>query len=321
MTAWHVLRSTDGAGPHPGHRGCGGPRAGRGRGVGHVRDPPSPIADGGGNLGALPGAAPSTPQTLAGVVDLGFTSGSLRDLHGASARRRQGQRRGSSAGTSATGSSSGSGTGRPSACASRRSYERPLGFGEVVLPAGVLRGARDRHARRRRARQPSRPVSTKSGARDRALPTLKLDARPGVRAWSRARGTLDDLRARPRGRSRWRSTPALRDHRSCSPPSPSSTRSRWPIAERGRELALLRLVGATRRQLTRMIRAETLIVAVFGTTLGTLIAAPALAVFSHGLTGSAVPWLCRPGCTAACWPAAPSLPSPRAWCRRAWRSG
>jgi putative ABC transport system permease protein len=61
------------------------------------------------------------------------------------------------------------------------------------------------------------------------------------------------------------------------------------IAERGRELALLRLVGATRRQLTRMIRAETLVTVVFGLAIGTLVAALPLAVFSHGLTGCAVP--------------------------------
>jgi putative ABC transport system permease protein len=38
-----------------------------------------------------------------------------------------------------------------------------------------------------------------------------------------------------------------------------------------------------------MIRAETLIMVAFGLTIGSLIAAPGLAVFNYSLTGSALP--------------------------------
>ena len=74
-------------------------------------------------------------------------------------------------------------------------------------------------------------------------------------------------------------------------------------AERGREFALLRLTGATARQIMRMTRAETLVVTCFGLAVGSLISASAVAVFAYGLTGSADPavpvWLYA-GPLAAC---------------------
>ena len=60
-------------------------------------------------------------------------------------------------------------------------------------------------------------------------------------------------------------------------------------AERAREFALLRLVGASKRQVRTMVRAETLIMVAFGLTIGSLIAAPGLAAFNYSLTGSAIP--------------------------------
>jgi putative ABC transport system permease protein len=61
------------------------------------------------------------------------------------------------------------------------------------------------------------------------------------------------------------------------------------IGERTRELALLRLIGATQRQVRAMIRTETLIMIAFGLTTGSLIAAPGLALLNRTLTGSLVP--------------------------------
>ena len=60
-------------------------------------------------------------------------------------------------------------------------------------------------------------------------------------------------------------------------------------SERSRELALLRLIGAERRQVRAMVRAETLIMLAFGVVAGSLVAAPGLAVLSRGLGGSALP--------------------------------
>ena len=61
------------------------------------------------------------------------------------------------------------------------------------------------------------------------------------------------------------------------------------IGERAREFAMLRLIGATKRQVRAMIRTETAIMVAFGLTAGSLIAAPGLALLNHSLTGSLVP--------------------------------
>jgi putative ABC transport system permease protein len=62
-------------------------------------------------------------------------------------------------------------------------------------------------------------------------------------------------------------------------------------SDRTRELALLRLVGTTRRQLLRMLRLETLTAALVAIALGTLIALVTLSAFSAGMTGSALPYI------------------------------
>ncbi|MFB7594044.1 FtsX-like permease family protein [Streptomyces sp. NPDC056160] len=60
-------------------------------------------------------------------------------------------------------------------------------------------------------------------------------------------------------------------------------------AERRREFALLRLVGATRPQLMRMLAVEAVLTAAVGILLGAGVAGAAAAAFSTALTGSAVP--------------------------------
>ncbi|MYW42177.1 ABC transporter permease [Streptomyces sp. SID161] len=61
------------------------------------------------------------------------------------------------------------------------------------------------------------------------------------------------------------------------------------VAERVREFALLRLAGATRRQVMRMLRTEALSVLFLATTLGSGIALAVLTAFSVGMTGRAAP--------------------------------
>ncbi|MFE1792856.1 ABC transporter permease [Streptomyces sp. NPDC059525] len=60
-------------------------------------------------------------------------------------------------------------------------------------------------------------------------------------------------------------------------------------AERFREFALLRLAGAQRRQVLRMLRAEAVGVLLMGVVLGAGIAAAVLTAFSLGMTGVAAP--------------------------------
>jgi len=61
--------------------------------------------------------------------------------------------------------------------------------------------------------------------------------------------------------------------------------------ERARELALLRLVGATPQQVTRMVRVEALAVVGFGVLVGLAVAAATLVPFSLAVAGTAVPSL------------------------------
>lgn len=61
------------------------------------------------------------------------------------------------------------------------------------------------------------------------------------------------------------------------------------VSERIREFAMLRLAGASRRQVLRMLRAEALSVLLIGTALGSGIALAVLTAFSVGMTGSAAP--------------------------------
>ncbi|KDO05115.1 ABC transporter permease [Amycolatopsis mediterranei] len=60
-------------------------------------------------------------------------------------------------------------------------------------------------------------------------------------------------------------------------------------AQRGREFALLRLVGTTRRQVTRMMRLEALATVGIAVVMGTLVAVIPLALLNIGLRGNPVP--------------------------------
>lgn len=61
------------------------------------------------------------------------------------------------------------------------------------------------------------------------------------------------------------------------------------VSERFREFALLRLAGATRRQVLRMLRTEALSILFLATALGSGIALAVLTAFSVGMTGRAAP--------------------------------
>lgn len=59
--------------------------------------------------------------------------------------------------------------------------------------------------------------------------------------------------------------------------------------ERRREFALMQLVGATRRQVRAMMRTESVMVVVFASALGVLVAAPPLVGISFGISGQLLP--------------------------------
>ncbi|MFE4336633.1 ABC transporter permease [Streptomyces sp. NPDC056831] len=59
--------------------------------------------------------------------------------------------------------------------------------------------------------------------------------------------------------------------------------------ERSGEFALLRLVGATRKQVARMMRLENAVIVLAALLVGSLVAGAVLSVFSQALTGSSRP--------------------------------
>ncbi|MEV4230894.1 ABC transporter permease [Streptomyces bobili] len=61
------------------------------------------------------------------------------------------------------------------------------------------------------------------------------------------------------------------------------------VSQRVREFALLRLAGATRRQVLGMLRTETVSVLLIATALGSAVALAVLTAFSIGMTGRAAP--------------------------------
>ncbi|MEU9044334.1 MULTISPECIES: FtsX-like permease family protein [unclassified Kitasatospora] len=67
-------------------------------------------------------------------------------------------------------------------------------------------------------------------------------------------------------------------------------------ADRRREFALLRLVGATRRQLLRMLSVEALLTTAVGVLLGAAVAAAASGAFSWAVRGSVAPVVPGAGC-------------------------
>ncbi|WP_329417708.1 ABC transporter permease [Streptomyces sp. NBC_01268] len=67
-------------------------------------------------------------------------------------------------------------------------------------------------------------------------------------------------------------------------------------AERRREFALLRLVGATRTQLTRMLTVEAVLTTVVGVLLGAAVTAAATGAFSVAVTGSPLPYVSSAAC-------------------------
>jgi len=238
------------------------------------------VAADGANLRSFPAQAVDA-STLAGAIDLGVTSGSLADLRGRA--------------LAVSADSAGSfgwrlgdhvhiwlGDGTPSTLRVAAIFTRPLGFGEIVLPRplverhvtqqlddtvflagdpGVSRSAMTAHLRRFVSAHPTVEPATRGqyehGLADSAAQrSLAVYVLLGVIAAFCALALVNSVV--------------------------------MATAERARELAMLRLIGASKRQVSRMVRSETLIVLCFGLTMGSLIALPGLAVFSHGVTGSPV---------------------------------
>ena len=241
------------------------------------------IAADGVNLRSFP-ARGVEAETLRGVIDLGVSSGSLADLRGEALAV-------STASADSFGWRIGDrvhlwlGDGTPATLRVAATFVRPLGFAEIVLPRALV----ERHVT-----QPlDDAVFVKGGPQvdqrrlhaglqelRRAYPTVEVLTRSDYRHQLEASAKKQSL-----------AVYVLLAVIGIFCAMALVNAMAMATAERAREFALLRLVGASRRQVRTMIRGETTITIAFGLTLGSIIAAPGLAAFNYSLTGSAVPTL------------------------------
>jgi putative ABC transport system permease protein len=239
------------------------------------------VVTGGNNVASFPARAVDA-STLSGAIDLGVVSGWLGDLHGRSlaVSSDDAQQLGWKIGDRVNIQL---GDGTPAALRVAAIFTRPLGFGEIVLPRALAAG----HVTS--ALDDAVFVTSEPGANRKAvlarLQSLQ-QADPEVEVV-----TLADYQGRLAAAARHDSLAvyvllaliiAFCALASVNVAVMSTT-------ERAREFALLRLIGAGKRQVRAMVRGEMLIVIAFGVSLGTIIATPGLVMVSHDLTGSVIP--------------------------------
>jgi putative ABC transport system permease protein len=237
------------------------------------------VDGGGGNPVALPSLAVDA-SAFGGALDLGVSSGSLANLRGPSIavdrhRARQlGWRLGDRVALWL-------GDGMPARLRVVALFERPLGFGEVAIPRTLART----HVSDPRDQAVLVTAGGAAGATLRSgLERLAAALPPEVVTRGRY---VHDRSAELRRQSH--AVYTLLGVVILFAAVAAVNALSMAISERARELELLRLVGATRRQLTRMVQLELLVIVAFATVLGALTAAPGLVAFSYGKTGSLVP--------------------------------
>jgi putative ABC transport system permease protein len=234
------------------------------------------VVDSGGNPEELPAQAVDG-DTLDGRVDLGVVAGSVSRLRGATVAvsRRRARKLGWGVGHRVV---LWLGDGTRVRLRVVALFDRPLGFGEVVLPRSVVAG----HV--------ARPLD------DAVFVRTRDGGAAGLERLAAGRGDIETLDrdgyvARVGHGVRKESIVAflLLGLVVVFAAVAAVNALSMAISERARELELLRLIGASRRQLRRMIRFEVLLIVAFATVVGMLTAAPGVIVFSYGKTGSVVP--------------------------------
>ncbi|MDP9135569.1 MAG: FtsX-like permease family protein, partial [Actinomycetota bacterium] len=216
------------------------------------------------------------------ALDLDVRSGSLDDLHGATvaigAQRAEGA-------NVAVGDRLKFALGDGARIRLRvvATYDRSLGFGEFLLPRELAAP----HATERLAEAVL--VRTAPGA---SLTRVKTDlqkvaaAHPGAHVTGKAALRSDE--AKQRKILVWVNRVLAGLIFIFTAIAAVNTLAMIALS-RGRELALLRLVGATPRQVARMARWEAGLVVIVGIGLGAAIATATLVPFSRALTGSPIP--------------------------------
>ncbi|WP_214413977.1 FtsX-like permease family protein [Sphaerisporangium fuscum] len=217
------------------------------------------------------GAQAVTPEGLGRTMDLEVTSGSLEGFgeKTVAVSRTAAGRLGVAVGDALRLTL---GDGTPAELRVAAIYERGLGFGDLTLSHSLVAGHVDDP-------RPSLLVSAPAGARTAleraAAGTPVLDRVEAVTSG----GANSEVNYVAMGLIIAFTSIAVVNTLAMS------------TSARSRELALLRLVGTTRRQVLRMLRLETCVAVGVAAVIGTVIALVTLAAFSSGMTGSAVPYV------------------------------
>ncbi len=216
-----------------------------------------------------------------GGLDVGVTDGSLSDLHGrtiALGRRR------ADAANARIGDRVpvmlGDGTAVRATVVAI--YTRALGFGDALLAPELAAGHQTTPLLGTILVRTAHPVAVARRLRDLA------SRYPGMRVSDRASiATATDA---DRETSRWLGPLFVAIIFAFTSIAVVNTLAMIAL-QRGRELALLRLVGGTPRQVRAMARWEAALIIAIGLGLGLAIAATALLPLSHALTGSLRPYV------------------------------
>ncbi|MFF3057665.1 FtsX-like permease family protein [Streptomyces sp. NPDC057909] len=169
------------------------------------------------------------------------------------------------------------GDGTPATLTVAAVYARGLGFGDLTLPHDLV------------ARHMDNPLATTvlvAGDSDRGRLAAALKKFPGIAVLAPA--TADRLQAVRQQENAEVNYLAMGLILAFTAIAVVNTLA-MSVSERIKEFAMLRLAGATRRQVLRMLRIEALSVLLIAAVLGTGIALAVLTAFSIGMTGGAAP--------------------------------
>ena len=217
----------------------------------------------------------------AGGLDVGVTAGSLAALHGDAIAlgRRRAQAAHAHVGDRVP-VMLGDGTRTHASVVAI--YSRELAFGDALLAPELAAGHQTSPLLSEIVVQAARPSAV-------ARRLHALGARyPGLRVSSRA--SLATASDADREMNRWLGPLFVAMIFAFTSVAVVNTLAMIAL-RRGRELALLRLVGATRRQVRSMARWEALLIITVGLGGGLVIAATALLPLSHALTGGLEPYV------------------------------
>ncbi|WP_206778458.1 FtsX-like permease family protein [Frankia torreyi] len=223
------------------------------------------------------GGAPGTPGGTSGLLDLDVTAGSLADLRGDTVALSADQAHGKHVGRTVR-LWLGDGTRRDLRLVAV--YRRNIGFGDYLLPYAVV------------ATHTTSPliqtvlVDTAPGAH-LDWQTLTT-AYPGLHVHDHA--ALTDAEQRQEDLNAWTNYLLVALLLAFAAIAVVNTLVTATL-ERGREFATLRLTGATRRQVLRMVRWEAVLITAIALVVGAAITAVTLVPFSRGISGTGTPYV------------------------------